>query len=412
VRDDRLDRLQLLAVILPVAYIAGLVIIIASVGLPLWAEVLTAVAITVPVVVVFSNGMFRVIGDMRDELVHREERFRGLLESAPDAIVIVNSEGRIVMVNEQVKTIFGYAAGELIGRPVEMLIPTHLRGVHEQRRADYHQGPGTRPMGAGLALIAMRKDGTTFPAEISLSPIQADEGLLVTSVIRDVTERRRFEQERERLMAEAEGERERQRIGMDLHDGVIQSIYAVGLNLEAAADDIAENPGEVGQRIDRAINQLNDTIADIRSYIFELRPTRYNGDLGESLANLAQEFRVNSLIETTVEIAPGLPPLDPERSMALFHIAQEALNNVRKHARASAVALRVAANDGRVQLEISDNGAGFDTLSEFSDDHRGLRNMSSRARAAGGTLTVESAPENGTTTRVAIPAGATAGEAR
>ena len=407
--DLRLNRLQLLAVLLPLVYITVLVLALAVFKLPFWAEVTLATGISVPFVLGFTYIVFDIVARMRDELMHRERRFRGLLESAPDAIVIVAPDGRIVMVNEQAGQVFGYDPSELVGNPVEILLPEKARAIHTGHRASYYGRPATRPMGTGMELTARRRDGTVFPAEISLSPIEAEEGMLVTSVIRDITERRRAEEDRERLLAEAETERERQRIGMDLHDGVIQAIYAVGLNLEAAADDVKEHPDEVRRRIDRAIDQLNDTIRDIRSYIFELRPARFSGDLTESLGGLAHEFRVNSLIETSIDVSPNLPPVSGEGGTALFHIAQEALNNIRKHARASTVDVGLHAEGGHVTLSITDNGDGFDAGHDFSEEHRGLRNMASRARAAGGTLSIDASPTKGTRIQVDIPVQAAPG---
>ncbi len=403
-RDTRLDRLQVLAVVLPVAYIIFIVTAVYSFGLPLWAGAVITAGISIPAVIGFAFLIFRSVTGMRDDLIEREAKFRDLLESAPDAIVIVDSEGRIVMVNQQTERIFGWRAGELVGMDVDTLIPREMRGNHLRQRVGYGASPHTREMGAGLQLRGERKDGTVFPAEISLSPIRTVDGMLVISTVRDITERKRMEVEREQLLAEAEAERERQRIGMDLHDGVIQSIYAVGLNLENAAADVTDDPPAVAKRIDRAIEQLNDVIRDIRSYIMDLRPARFTGNLGESLAALAEDFRANSLIDTTVRVEPSVPAVGEERAMAMFHIAQEALNNVRKHARATSVTLALSSNDAHVRLEISDNGEGFESGMEHGEEHRGLRNMASRARSAGGTLCVESAPGEGTLVRVELPA--------
>jgi PAS domain S-box-containing protein len=405
-----LGPLQVLAVVLPLIYIAVLVAFVALADLPTWSLIAAGVAVSLPAVALFAAFVFGIIGRMRDELVRRESRFRSLLESAPDAIVIADRGGRIVMVNAQAEQVFGYAPGELEARSVEELVPDPLVAAHLGHRSDFHAAPTTRRMGAGLELFARRKDGSTFPAEISLSPIEADEGVLVTAVVRDVTERRRVEEERERLMSEREMERERQRIGMDLHDGIIQSIYAVGLNLEEAAVDVEEHPGEVQGRIDRAIEQLNDTIRDIRSYIFELRPTRFSGDLAESLQNLVQEFRVNSLIEVRARIDDDVPEFDGERASAVFHIAQEALNNVRKHAKATVVDVTLRRERDDVVVEVRDNGEGFDVTAAVSEDHRGLRNIASRAQAAGGRLSIDSKPGAGTTIQVVIPAAVLAGE--
>ncbi len=121
--------------------------------------------------------------------MHTEENFRLLLETAPDAMVIVDRAGRILLVNSQTERIFGYTKEELLGQPVEILVPETFRGGHGKHRAEFAESPRTRPMGAGLELSARRKDGTTFPVEISLSPLGDRDEMVVTASIRDITER-------------------------------------------------------------------------------------------------------------------------------------------------------------------------------------------------------------------------------
>ena len=143
-----------------------------------------------------SNAYFRIAGKLmrRDRLLLGSERkFRALLESAPDAIVIADWHGHIAIVNEETEKLFGYERRELIGRNIEELMPSGLRGRHRQHLKNYMREPRRRPMGAGLSLMARRRDGTEFPVEISLGPLGTDEGMLVSAVIRDVTERKKDE---------------------------------------------------------------------------------------------------------------------------------------------------------------------------------------------------------------------------
>lgn len=199
---------------------------------------------------------------------------------------------------------------------------------------------------------------------------------------------------------------ERSRIGMDLHDGVIQAIYAVGLTLESARLLLPDDDhNEAVKLIDSAIDNLNDAIRDIRNFILDLRPRQFDSDLSQGLARLTREFQANTMVPVTLDVPPeavrGLPsPI----ARALFFTVQEALANVARHARASQVTISARRNAETVSICVVDDGRGFDVDVRAQTTGHGLANMRARAEEQGGEFAVESEPGEGTRICLQLPA--------
>lgn len=199
---------------------------------------------------------------------------------------------------------------------------------------------------------------------------------------------------------------ERERIGMDLHDGIIQSIYGVGLTLENARLRLRESPQDAEERLQKAIEDLNRTIRDIRSYILDLRPRELHGEsLVEGLQRLITEFRQNTKVEVTLSGPKGdhLADLPQANAVVLFRICQEALANISKHAGAKKVSVDVWGASDRVLLEVKDDGRGFDIGQVNKTVGHGLANMQTRVINVGGDLDISSDPGEGTTVLAWVP---------
>ena len=199
-----------------------------------------------------------------------DRRFVGLLEAAPDAMVCVDESGLIALVNAQAERLFGFGREELVGQPVEVLVPEAARAVHPRLRAEYLADPRPRPMGAGMELACQRRDGSTFPAEISLSAIDTEEGILVTAAVRDITERLEVQAERERLRTQAE----RDRLERQLHQA--QRLESLGQLAGGVAHDFNNLLAVISNYADFVAEELN-------------RPPGYgSGNRGEVLSDIEQ----------------------------------------------------------------------------------------------------------------------------
>jgi signal transduction histidine kinase len=198
---------------------------------------------------------------------------------------------------------------------------------------------------------------------------------------------------------------ERERFGMDLHDGIIQSIYAIGLMLDDSQHRIQEDTESTRKGINQAIRGLNEVIKDIRNYILDLRPNRFQGrDLKEGLNELTRELRANSFLDVNLVLNDlDVSSLTPEKTVEILHIVQESLSNVRKHAHASCVDIVLNKHNHSLYLSVSDNGLGLTPESVDNSTGNGLKNMRERAQTLGGNLELVSPSEGGTQVILTIP---------
>lgn len=202
---------------------------------------------------------------------------------------------------------------------------------------------------------------------------------------------------------------ERERISKDLHDGIIQNMYAVGLSLEDVPELMDDDRAEAAARVERAIDAIHLSIQDIRNFIFGLRPELLEGtSLVSGLAALVEEHRHNTIIDIELLVPDAVPEPPDEVTAHLLAIASESLSNVVRHSRASRATLDLAQRgDGTMELTIDDNGIGFDPSGVVKLGHQGLANTRERAVKIGGTVAIESHPGAGTHIVVRVPTPAT-----
>ncbi|MEX5633419.1 hybrid sensor histidine kinase/response regulator [Parafrankia sp. FMc2] len=385
-----------------------------------------------------------------------EAMFRGLLEAAPDAIVGVRPDGRIALVNAQAERLFGYDRDELIGNSVEILVPEGTRSLHPRHRDRYFEDPRPRPMGAGMQLAARRRDGSEFPAEISLSALETEDGLLVSAAIRDVTDRLEAQAERERLRAQAERERlevqlhQSQRLeslgqlaGGVAHD--FNNLLAVIINYTAfvgeVVGDAAKLQGgrwesarrdieQVQRAADRAAQLTHQLLAFGRREVVQPRPL----DLNEIVHDMEQLLR-----RTLGEHVELHTYADPELWPALADVGQieQVLVNLAVNARDAmtgggtltidtsnvrvdqdTAALKPGLRPGRyVHLRVSDSGTGmypevmarafepfFTTKAKGEGSGLGLATVYGIITQAGGHVEIISTVNVGTTVSALLPA--------
>ena len=330
------------------------------------------------------------------------------------ALGVLDDEGKLVkfisigMENDEIKRIAHPPVGKgLIGEQMDTEMPLRVPVIQEHPRSagfPAHHPPMTSFLGVPIR-AANRQLGQIYLTEkVGAPEFNADDEKIIQMLAgyaAAAIQNARLHENTHRLAVLEE----RERIGMDLHDGIIQAIYGVGLSLEGAMHFIDESPADAKARIQHSIDGLNQAIRDLRGYILDLRPRQMGNDgLMSGLRRLATEFRANSMTEVVL-VGPetDLIDLPPSKALALFHICQETLANTAKHAKATKVEISLWSTDERVLMEIHDDGRGFDMEGMTLNIGHGLANMQTRAQTVGGDVDISSTPGEGTTVLAWVP---------
>jgi signal transduction histidine kinase len=288
-----------------------------------------------------------------------------------------------------------------VGQPIEILLPERLRGGHVAHRDGYIRHPRTRTMGSGLDLHGRRRSGEEFPVEIALSPVRLKYRLLVTAIVRDVTERRAADTELNRAHEQLALVDDRERIARDLHDTVIQRLFAVGLSLQGALG--ASSQSRIAERVESAIDEIDGTVRDIRTSIFSLHARRMpTAGLRDDILSTAREagralgFEPRVVFDGPIDSATS----EPVREQ-LVPTLREALSNVVKHASAAHVTVSVIITAGELLLEVVDDGVGVPDAGVHGG--RGLGNMHQRALTLAGRCEIRPRDGGGTVFTWRVP---------
>lgn len=345
-----------------------------------------------------------------------EARLAGIIRSSMEAIITVDERQRVILFNPMAEKLFGWPAEQATGRPLADFIPERFRRAHEEHVRRFGvTGVSERAMGRQRALYALRRDGSEFPVEASISQITDSGARLYTVMLRDITERVRAEQamrhSREELQHLSDSilaarEEEKRRIARELHDDLGQRLSAMKMDLAMLGADVKE-----GRSIEclldgvAAMNVvIDETVASVRRIASDLRPALLD-ELGmlPAIEWLANDCAARYGLSVTVDGVDA--EVSEQVAIAMFRIVQEALSNVVRHANATEVHIHVAVAAGQLALQVKDNGVGWDKLPAGDEPRKslGLLGIRERARLLGGTVAVDSAPGEGLCLEVRIP---------
>jgi PAS domain S-box-containing protein len=330
----------------------------------------------------------------------------GVLDSAMDAIITVNEGQQILLYNRAAETVFGWSRQEVMGQPLERLIPSRFRAHHGQDVALFAAtGVTSRRMGSNNVIHGLRASGEEFPLDASISQLDTPGGKLFTVILRDASERVQAQEERSAFAAAANAirEEEKTRVARELHDELAQTLTALKMDTNWVRENAASDPVASQRKLSDMLVLLDSAVAATRRIAADLRPLVLD-DLGlvPAIEWLVGNFRQRHGVACTLLVDDELELQEPYAT-AVFRIVQESLANVAKHSRGTQARVEISLAAGEIVLAVQDDGRGFDTHAPRRVESLGLMGLRERAQLLRGTAQIRSAPGQGTRVEVRIP---------
>lgn len=340
-----------------------------------------------------KEGQFLI----EQKLKESEARSRSILRTTVDAIITIDDRGTIRTFNRAAEKLFQFAASEVIGKNVKVLMPHPYRREHDDYMENYHRTGKRKIIGIGRDVTGKRKDGSTFPMYLAVSEVNINGQRLYTGIIRDITEQRRLEQEILRI-----SEHERRRIGQDLHDGLGQMLTGISLINRNIAHSLHEENHPMASELDDITSLLKEADEFARNLSRGLIPVELDDNgLNAALERLVQNAERLLNISCTLTLGSNIQFHDNTSLTHLYRIAQEATSNAVKHGNASEVHITLRADEEKLTLRIDDNGTGF---APNWDEKKGLgvRIMMFRARLIGANVDISDSELGGASVLVTL----------